>query len=300
MLRPFPCVALLLLFVPSAPAGSFEMPHEDMLPVLAQVEMPSAPPACASENAFRVLYVLAPATLDLFDARASQIEAGIAAANAVVLESSLPHGIDIRLRFFCDDEGQVMITKVRVPTVALAAHFGTIVSDLRAQGYDREDTKYWVVYEATNSRCGGCAGQGQFWHDDRATADNANNQGAMYAITYLGNFGAQANTATLSNVMLHEASHTMGAVQSSAAHASGGGHCNDGIDVMCYADAGPTGAFDANVCPRLVVTWVGPEMPYDCGQDDYFHPAPAPESYLATHWNLASGLNRWMTQRSLT
>lgn len=93
---------------------------------------------------------------------------------------------------------------------------------------------------------------------------------------------------------VHEASHTMGAVQLSAPHSSGAGHCHDGMDVMCYADNGGQARFDPNVCPRLAVTWVGPEMPYDCGADDYFHPAPAAESHLATHWNVGSPLNRWI------
>jgi hypothetical protein len=84
--------------------------------------------------------------------------------------------------------------------------------------------------------------------------------------------------------MLHEMSHNMGAVQESAPHSSGYGHCWDGYDVMCYYPDGPD--------PRHVMTYECPTIAgvmnqgYDCGSDDYFNVAPAAGSYLATHWNL--------------
>jgi hypothetical protein len=51
---------------------------------------------------------------------------------------------------------------------------------------------------------------------------------------------------------------------------------------MCYAeDAGVAHALriDCAQLPGAI-----PES-YDCGRDDYFNPAPAPGTYLATHWN---------------
>jgi hypothetical protein len=92
--------------------------------------------------------------------------------------------------------------------------------------------------------------------------------------------------------VLHEMTHNMGGVQWGAPHSSqpSGGtnytysHCWDGRDVMCYQD-GPamSHAYSSTVCATL-----GGAMPqtYDCGQDDYFNPAPPPGSYLATHWNV--------------
>jgi hypothetical protein len=91
------------------------------------------------------------------------------------------------------------------------------------------------------------------------------------------------DTTDASDYMLHEITHTLGAVQDSAPHASGASHCWDEHDVMCYADGGPyyqNGGAPQTLCNQT-------EQAYDCGQDDYFNYSPAPGSYLATHWNAA-------------
>lgn len=291
--------AAVLLSAPFAPALAPEEPHFDFPIALPDAPLPSASPACAADagdTAFRVVYVLPPSTLDWYDERVPLIRAGIAAATGVVLASALPHGVDVRLKFFCDDAGEVAIAKVRTTTPANVATFGTITGELRAQGYERPNEKYWILYEGIQLGCGGCVGQGTAYSDDRPIEGNLNNRGAMYAITYVGNYGPlQHPTATFTHVMLHEASHTMGAVQLSAPHTSGGFHCDDGADIMCYADGAPGSDYTSLVCPRLLVTSFGPENPYDCGNDDYFHPAPEAGSYLSSHWNLGSPLNRFVT-----
>src|SRR3954469_15133916 len=90
--------------------------------------------------------------------------------------------------------------------------------------------------------------------------------------------------------MLHEMTHNLGAVQWGAPHSTEPrgqslpqyGHCWQGADVMCYTeDAGaahPTQQ-DCAGLPGAI------PQNYDCGRDDYFNPAPAAGSYLATHWN---------------
>ena len=84
--------------------------------------------------------------------------------------------------------------------------------------------------------------------------------------------------------------HNLGAVQWGAPHSTqplGGnspqyGHCWQGADVMCYVeDAGASHPMqqDCAGLPGAI------PQNYDCGRDDYFNPAPAAGSYLATHWN---------------
>ena len=84
------------------------------------------------------------------------------------------------------------------------------------------------------------------------------------------------------SILLHEAGHNMGAVADAAPQASGGGHCNDGFDVMCYDDGGATAAYVTTACSTE--TW-------DCNGDTYFNVAPAGGSWLATKWNLGHSLN---------
>jgi hypothetical protein len=51
---------------------------------------------------------------------------------------------------------------------------------------------------------------------------------------------------------------------------------------MCYTE--DSGAAHPMRMDCAALAGAIPES-YDCGRDDYFNPAPAPGSYLATHWN---------------
>lgn len=85
-------------------------------------------------------------------------------------------------------------------------------------------------------------------------------------------------------VAVHEIVHNMGAVQNSAPHTTGHGHCTDGIDIMCYAD-GATKDTQPIVCQATEYRTTGL---LDCNNDDYFSVKPPVGSYLATHFNVAN------------
>ena len=80
--------------------------------------------------------------------------------------------------------------------------------------------------------------------------------------------------------------HNLGGVQNSSPHASGGFHCIDEFDVMCYSDY-PITPRCSSAAPSEQQ-----EERFDCGHDDYFSTSPAAGSYLDTHWNTAN--NRFL------
>jgi hypothetical protein len=136
-------------------------------------------------------------------------------------------------------------------------------------------------------------GLGMRYTDDDPTAANAANLGDLFAALWVPD-GEPAPAANPNGWwpegMLHEMTHTLGAVQWTAPHtthtATNGdayGHCWDGYDVMCYRD-GPFPAHDMTYdCPKIAGVM---SQVYDCGGDDYFNVAPPANSYLATHWNI--------------
>jgi hypothetical protein len=112
--------------------------------------------------------------------------------------------------------------------------------------------------------------------DDRPGPDNSANRGGFAGLV-LGDGTAEFGTSHQTTAE-HELLHTLGAVQDSAPHATGLGHCWQGVDVLCYPDG--SGKELVLSCPDAAPTTI------DCGSDDYFSPAPAPGSYLAQHWNV--------------
>ena len=107
---------------------------------------------------------------------------------------------------------------------------------------------------------------------------------------------------------IHEMFHTLGAVYGGFSpngvpppggappppYSSYGGHCVDGIDVMCYEDGGghgPWGDYTWTRCPweenGTPVYGTPVKDPIDCGKDTYFNAAPQAGTWLAEYWDLA-------------
>jgi len=136
-------------------------------------------------------------------------------------------------------------------------------------------------------------GLGESYLSDIAGSSNPHASGGLYAMLFPTLSydpavapGDEFYPGFWAEGMLHEITHTLGAVFDSAPHATGNGHCTDGADVMCYDDGGPNaGDYSTASCPQLTSAQAGMTQTYDCNRDDYFNPDPNAGSYLATHWN---------------
>lgn len=258
---------------------------------------PSAPLVCVYDDAqphVQLIYTHPPEFASRQDTLRASILAGVEQANGILLRDALRFGYDIRIKILCDANGDISFPAIQLPTSGNSDHFGSIVNDVRAVGHDNAMAKYWIVHDGRVD-CG-CGGQGNMWGDDSGNAANWNNKGGLYALSYYGNYGTTGGpTFSFSQVMLHEAGHTMGAVQYSAPHTTGAAHCIDGVDVMCYNDKGPqANQYRSTVCPGVMQFDTAWSWPFDCNFDDYFNPEPAPGSYLDTHWNLAAEYNSYL------
>jgi hypothetical protein len=213
----------------------------------------------------QAIYARASDKPDRFSSVASMIRQYAADADYQVDVSAGQSDQGRRVRYVTTD------CQLSVANVTLSASgddtFSAMVSELEAKGFDRPDRHYLVWVDASVGICG----LGELYLDDRPTADNANNSGPMYA---------RVDQPCWGYAEAHELLHTLGAVQSSAPHSTGAGHCVDENDTMCYSDT--SGVTMSNACPSL------PSWQVDCSLDDYFNAVPASGSYLATHWNVAN------------
>ena len=180
------------------------------------------------------------------------------------------------VRFVTDGSCNLVVRNVALSSSGMAA-IGGMISDLKNLGYNRSDRKY-LIWADTNVYCG----ISQIMGDDRPTQDNANNgrYGAMFSRVDTGCWGVPGHS-----VEAHELMHSLGGVQTSAAHSTPANHCYDGADLMCYDDG--SGAVTQTVCATTHSNL------FDCGQDDYFSTTVVPNSYLANHWNAAN--SAWLT-----
>ncbi len=155
-----------------------------------------------------------------------------------------------------------------------------VVDDINNTPLFMSGTYNFLVYADGLYADDGVVGTGQLPYDDSPGLGNDSNIGGLTAMVWgdgSAGFGDDRITTAL-----HEVGHTLGAVQDSAPSSTLAGHCYEVFDVMCYPDGGPrgSGAWMVNACPYAAL------LPFECGVDDYFNPAPLSGSYLTTHWNL--------------
>lgn len=146
--------------------------------------------------------------------------------------------------------------------------FDHTIDAVRSKGLNLPGVKY-LVWADADALCGLASAYG----DKTAGPDNANN--GAYP-TY-----ARVDRRCWGSAEAHEVMHMLGAVQPDAPHATAGFHCNDGADLMCYAD-GTARSAQHSVCGSAQAQL------FDCRHDDYFSTSPPRASYLSTHWNTAA------------
>lgn len=215
----------------------------------------------------QALYVRASDRADRFSSLAPSMAQWATNIDRVFADSAAKKGGVRRVRFVTDPGCNLLVERVVLSPTGDDT-FSNTINELKAQGYTRTDRKYLLWTDATVY-----CGIGTVRGDDRATG-NLNEVGPSFARTDSGCWGS------VNSVEAHELMHNLGGVQLSAPHSTGGWHCTDESDRMCYADG--SGVTMKAVCPS------DQERLFDCNNDDYYSVAPAEGSYLATHWNTAN------------
>jgi hypothetical protein len=232
-------------------------------------------PVCAGPTQYRSIAVYARAadSPDRYWSTVDDVRYAVMRANSFVHDEARRGGVDrMDFKFECTKHGEVSVVNAVLRTSAQADSFETIEYDLRALGLRDARVKYWVWYDGgvPNGTCGEARRPG----DGALSETNPANIGGHHAIAYASTTACGSVASTL----LHEASHTLGAVDPAAWGTDRHGHCVDGLDIMCSS---------GRLCPTTR---------YDCGNDTYFDPHPTKGEYLYSHWNLAFCVNRFISR----
>lgn len=278
----------------------------------------SGEPVCVDVNDYhtQIIYARAKDTTSRYKEMAPKLREWFKSADGIVNGEANKFKVTANFKVLCE-KGEISVVEAVLPNTNDYYHNSqdtraVLIRDLSALGYNKKNVKYVVHYDGKASGCSQngaaapCIAQNSLkGPDDRLTVDNVYNSGPDYALSYKVDEEVMRQYFGIGYDMmgpiliLHEYAHTMGAVQPSAPHATkkeatdGQKHCTDsqtigrgGTDIMCKSDA--QGEVFGNECPGMF------PFHFDCNNDDYFNPKPEPGSYLATHWNLGSKLNRFI------
>ena len=232
----------MLVFVPASDAADGPLPSSPAVdalladgPFCGAERAGDAPGAAGDAPHIKVVYAYASDVGDRFGLFGSAIQRYTKAAAAKVALTS-----DKTLRL--DRGSSCGSAFLDIQTVALGhpvAAYATrsVLDDIQSRLPDRPGVNYLVFVDFALPVLSAAAGT---WaQDDSPWATNVANVGAHSRYAYLEGggvdfFGSEQLASQYADQVLHEVLHTLGAVQPSAPHFSGGAHCYEIYDVMCY------------------------------------------------------------------
>jgi hypothetical protein len=218
----------------------------------------------------QVVYARAADVTDGYSTVLPTIRAAAQDASDIFNASAAETGGSRHIRFVHDAGCEITVANVTLSATGDDTFDNTVV-ELAAQGYNRADRKYMVFVDAFVY-----CGFGHLSGGDQPGPEHPSNSGSAYGRSDRGCWNGP--TAA------HELNHNIGGVQPSVPHASGGWHCVDEWDVMCYSDQPDFPAMQI-LCPDS-----SHDARLDCNHDDYYHSSPPRGSYLYTHWNTADSM----------
>lgn len=216
----------------------------------------------------RAVYARPAGSPDRFPSTAASFAKWAGAADAEFDKSAMQTHAHRHLRFATSGGTSCTLNVLRItlPSSAFSS-FTSTVQALQNAGLKQNSAKY-LVWADASVYCGIASTLA----DDSPGLTNVNNGGAP---SY-----ARIDRQCWGRAEAHEIVHMLGGVQASAPHSTGGYHCNDGSELMCYDD-GTARSAQHSVCGTSNATFL------DCRHDDYFSTAAPRGSYLQTHWNVA-------------
>ena len=213
------------------------------------------------------------------------VRAQVRRNNALInRDSQASGGPEADFKVLCDPDGQIKVTAFDAGS---SSNFSSVVSHAQAAGFTDGRVDYTIFLDINDpSWCG----VGHISADDSPGVDNANNTGGDYGVTY--------KSCWFGRTSIHENAHNQGAAQPAAPNSTGTGwHCNELNDILCYVDGGSQNQ-TMIPCPLGVPTDGG--FYYDCNWNTYFDAGPEGGEWLASHWNIGSTVNRFITFATAT
>lgn len=269
----------------------------------------AADPFCQNTGRrFRVVYAYPSNGTNDYNNKVATIRDIVRKVNGKLIQESYVASGNTRaaqLKTQCTAQNQIAVSQVSVPRTCYpeepgcaidgGSHVVTSVNRSLGTPNQADDgyaVKYMIFYDKTGTGYTGI-GYGFFdtssSHYTKSKTLNNNWKFTTGSVNY-PEYWQTLNT-------LHEVGHTLGAVQvTNYATSTGGWHCIDGNDVMCYDDGGarsenwsdtnpawcPNGSYNAN-------GWrydSGEGMPFDCDYNTYFRSVSGSGDYLDLYWNV--------------
>jgi hypothetical protein len=236
-------------------------------------------PVCGTDHVQRFIYARRADAPDRLAGQYELLQRIIEGADATLNRDSLASGGgNADYNVLCDESGRPLIQEMETD----GTDFSSVLAAARAAGFNTPRTDNTIFLDAEDFASCAIA---NFFPDERPGEINRSTIAAGFAVIRRDCWRTLAP--------MHENGHNQGAVQANAPHSTGGDHCWQESDVMCYSPDGGDQHQEGTVlsCGQYDV--------FDCQFDDYFDASTEPDEYLASNWNIGSPANPFLVRDRL-